>query len=134
MEQTKLFDRKKAKGADERERLVLYALGEFQARGLALVGRELPLDRLRGALRRASEDLNVEELEDEAACAAFESLGAQVGRVPSFVAKHPYRVTVWAELAERARKFYEEQATAAGGEAAGAGDEATDGKKGRRDD
>ena len=114
MEQPKLFDRKKVEGSDEREHLTLYALGEFQARGLALVGRELPLDRLRGALRRASEDLGVEELDDAAAVAAFESLGAQVRRVPSFVAKHPYRITVRAELAERARKFYEEQTATAG--------------------
>lgn len=109
MEQAKLFDRKKVKGSAESERLALYALGEFQARGLALAGRELPLDRLRGALRRAAEDLEVEELEDEAAVAAFASLGAQVRRVPPFVAKRPYRIIVATDLAERAREFYEEQ-------------------------
>jgi hypothetical protein len=109
MEQTKLFDRKKVEGAADAERLALYALGEFQARRLALTGRELPLDRLRGALRRAAEDLGVEELSDEASVAAFESLGARVRRVPPFVAKHPYRVTVGAELSERAREFYEQQ-------------------------
>lgn len=109
MEQRKLFDRKKVEGAADAERLVLYALGEFQARGLALAGRELPLDRLRGALRRAAEDIGVEELSDEASVAAFESLGARIRRVPPFVAKHPYRVTVGDELSERAREFYEEQ-------------------------
>ncbi|MCA1631436.1 MAG: hypothetical protein LC785_12920 [Acidobacteria bacterium] len=119
MEQTKLFDRKKVEGAADAERLALYALGEFQARGLALAGRELPLDRLRGALRRAAEDLGVEELSDEAAVAAFESLGARVSRVPPFVAKHPYRVTVGAQLAERAREFYEEQTTKSAEETAG---------------
>ena len=122
MEQPKLFDRKKVEGAADAERLALYALGEFQARGLALAGRELPLDRLRGALRRAAEDLGVEELSDEASVAAFESLGARVSRVPPFVAKHPYRVTVGAQLAERAREFYEEQTTeSAEGTAEGAG-------------
>jgi hypothetical protein len=109
MEQTKLFDRKKVEGAADAERLVLYALGEFQARGLALTGRELPLDRLRGALRRAAEDLGVEELSDEESVAAFESLGARIRRVPPFVAKHPYRVTVGDKLSERAREFYKEQ-------------------------
>ena len=121
MEQTKLFDRKKVEGAADAERLALYALGEFQARGLALAGRELPLDRLRGALRRAAEDLGVEELSDEASVAAFESLGARVRRVPPFVAKHPYRVTVGAELSERAREFYEEQKRSAGEPAGGEG-------------
>lgn len=109
MEQAKLFDRKKVEGAADAERLVLYALGEFQSRGLALAARELPLDRLRGALRRAAEDLGVDELSDEASVAAFESLGARIRRVPPFVAKHPYRVTVGAELSELAREFYEEQ-------------------------
>jgi hypothetical protein len=122
MEQAKLFDRKKVGGAADAERLALYALGEFQARGLALAGRELPLDRLRGALRRAAEDLGIEELSDEASVAAFESLGARVRRVPPFVAKHPYRVTVGAELSERAREFYEAQTTKPSGETAGGED------------
>ena len=117
MEQPKLFDRKKVEVAADAERLVLYALGEFQARGLALTDRELPLDRLRGALRRAADDLGVEELGDEASVAAFESLGARIRRVPPFVAKHPYRVTVGAELSARAREFYDEQKSA--GETAG---------------
>jgi len=108
MSKTPLFDaEKKADGVDA-ERVVLYALGDFQARGLALAGRELPLDRLRGALRRAAEALGVEELEDEQAAAAFDSLGAKVRRVPSFVAKHPFRVVVHEELAERARLFVQE--------------------------
>ena len=109
MEQPRLFDRKKVGETAQAERLALYALGEFQSRGLALAGRELPLDRLRGALRRAAEDLEVEELDDESAVAALSSLGARVRRVPPFVAKHPYRVTADAELAGRARQFYEEQ-------------------------
>jgi hypothetical protein len=122
MEQSKLFESKRAADAPERERVVLYALGEFQSRGLALAGRELPLDRLRGALRRASEDLEIEELDDESAVTAFEFLGARVRRVPPFVAKHPFRVTVGDELASRARKFYEEQTAHAGDDAADAGE------------
>jgi hypothetical protein len=109
MEQPKLFDRKKVEGVEQGEQLALYALGEFQSRGLALAGRVLPLDRLRGALRRAAEELGVEEITDEAAVAALASLGAQVRRVPPFVAKHPYRVTAGSELCERARKYYAER-------------------------
>jgi hypothetical protein len=109
MEQPKLFDRKKIESREDAERLALFALGEFQARGKALAGRVLPLDRLRGALRRAAEVFESEELSDESAVAAFSSLGAQVSRVPTFVAKHPYRVTVRDELAERARRFFDEK-------------------------
>jgi hypothetical protein len=119
MEQTKLFERKKVGDAAEVEQLALYALGEFQARGKSLAGRELPLDRLRGALRRAAEDLETEELEDEAAAAAFASLGAQVRRVPPFVAKHPYRIIVATALAERAREFYEKLSSRTSGETSG---------------
>ncbi|MER3428222.1 MAG: hypothetical protein C4334_08990 [Pyrinomonas sp.] len=88
--------------------IVLRALGDFQSRGKVLAERELPLDRLRGALRRAAEAYGAEELSDERATAALQALGAQVRRVPSFFAKHPYRVTVPAELADRARRLYEE--------------------------
>ena len=83
--------------------LVLHALADFQSRGLVLAGRELPLDRLRGALRRAAKALEVEELSDERAAAAFRKLGAKVRVVPSFVAKHPFRVTVPEKLAKKAR-------------------------------
>ena len=91
----------------EIEKLTLYALGEFQSRGKVLAGRELPLDRLRGALRRAAEVLGVEEPGDEQAVSTLEALGARVRRVPPFVAKHPFRVTAPPELAERARLFFE---------------------------
>ena len=111
MKQRTLFDKRSSENADGGEQLTLYALGEFQARGKVLAGRVLPLDRLRGALRRASEFMGSEEPDDEAAAAALAALGAQVGRVPPFVAKHPYRVTVPPELAERALKFYEENLT-----------------------
>ena len=108
MKQPTLFDETKNAGRDGGERLTLYALGEFQARGLTLANRELPLDRLRGALRRASEALGCDEPDDESAARSFDALGAHVTRVPPFVAKHPYRVTVPADLAARALKFYEE--------------------------
>ena len=90
------------------EQMVLRALGDFQARGKVLAERELPLDRLRGALRRAAEAFDVEEMTDEQAATTLISLGASVRQVPSFVAKHPYRVTVQTELAERGRLAYQE--------------------------
>ena len=108
MRQPTLFEKRSGEGAVDASRVVLYALGDFQARGLALAGRELPLDRLRGALRRAAEALGVEELEDEQSAAALSSLGATVRRVPTFFAKHPFRVVVREELAERARLFVQE--------------------------
>jgi hypothetical protein len=112
MTQPNFFEREKAGGTDA-ARLVLYAFGEFQARGKVLAERDLPLDRLRGALRRAAESLGVEELDDEQASEAMSALGARVRRVPSFFAKHPYRVTVPAPLAERAQDFYRQQRSAA---------------------
>ncbi len=105
MSQQTFFDGEPPDGGPEAERLVLYALGDFQARGLVLAGRDLPLDRLRGALRRAAETFGVAELDDEQAVEAMSALGARVRRVPSFFAKHPYRVTVPAPLAERAQDF-----------------------------
>src|SRR5213080_4520758 len=109
MDQPTLFQPRKGGRAPTGEQLVLYALGEFQARGKTLAERELPLDRLRGALRRAAETTGSDELSDEAAAAAFQALGAHVRRVPPFVAKHPFRVTVPQELAARAREFYQQQ-------------------------
>lgn len=106
MRQPTFFDKEsggKGVGAD---RVLLYALGEFQERGKALAGRDLPFDRLRGAFRRAAEAFGVEELGDEEAAASLGALGAQVRRVPTFVAKHPFRVLVPAPLAEKARGFF----------------------------
>ena len=93
-------------GGHDATRILLYALGEFQARGLVLAGRDLPLDRLRGAFRRAAEAFGAQELADEEAAAALTSLGANVRRVPNFVAKHPFRVVVPEPLAESARAFF----------------------------
>ncbi len=102
MEQPTLFSF--AETAPDDVTVALHALADFQARGLALAGRELPLDRLRGALRRAAEALATTELTDERAAAALQALGAQVRRVPVFVAKHPFRVIIPEALAERARQ------------------------------
>ena len=108
MRQPTLFDRKSEEGAVAFEQVVLYALGDFQARGKILAERDLPLDRLRGALKRACEAHGIAELSDEQAVAAFSALGANVRRVPSFVAKHPFRVIVPAELAQHAATTFQE--------------------------
>ncbi|HMF54912.1 MAG TPA: hypothetical protein VK619_01015 [Pyrinomonadaceae bacterium] len=107
MRQPTLFERTKGRDAKSAEELALYALGDFQARGKVLAGRNLPLDRLRGALKRASEAFGAEELSDEEAVRAFQSLGAEVHRVPPFVAKHPFRVIVPEDLATRALEAFE---------------------------
>lgn len=90
----------------EIELVMLHALGEFQARGKLLAMRELPLDRLRGAFKRAAEKFEIDELSDETIAGNLEKLGAKIVKVPSFVAKHPFRVTVQPDLAEKAKVFY----------------------------
>lgn len=112
MRQPTLFEGRNKQAAVETERVVLYALGDFQARGKVLAARDLPLDRLRGALKRAAEVHGVEELSDEEAVTAFRALGAQVREVPPFVAKHPFRVIVPTALAERAKLDYQEMCAA----------------------
>ncbi|HSK70078.1 MAG TPA: hypothetical protein VK892_00175 [Pyrinomonadaceae bacterium] len=107
MEQPTLFD-SDTKNA-EIEQVLLYALGEFQSRGKVLAMRELALDRLRGAFKRAAEKFNLEEFSDEKIAENLEKLGAKVVQVPSFVAKHPFRVTVSQNTAERALQFYNEK-------------------------
>jgi hypothetical protein len=109
MKQTELFAEKKAEAASDPERVVLYAFADFQLRGKALAERELPLDRLRGALRRAAEVFGVAELSDEEAATAIQTLGGRVRRVPPYVAKHPFRITVPTALAEHARSLYQDQ-------------------------
>ena len=108
MRQPTLFEKKRGPGVVDIELVVLYALGNFQSRGKVLAGRELPLDRLRGALRRASERFEINELDDELAVSTLEILGAEVRRVPTFVAKHPFRITVSNKLAIRAQRAYTE--------------------------
>ena len=93
----------------EIEKIILYALGDFQSRKKVLAERELALDRLRGAFKRAAETFEVEEPTDELIAETLEKLGAKVVRVPSFVAKHPFRITVQTELAERAFEFYKSE-------------------------
>ena len=109
MKQTELFAEKEATDASDLDRIVLYALADFQLRGKMLAERELPLDRLRGALRRAADAYGVAELSDESAAAVIQTLGGRVRRVPPYVAKHPFRVTVPAEVAERAKQFYRDR-------------------------
>lgn len=105
MDQPTLFESKSA----EVEKIILYALGDFQSRKKILAERELPLDRLRGAFKRACEVFGVEELTDEQIADSLEKLGANVKKRPSFVAKHPFWVTVQMELAERSALFYQNQ-------------------------
>lgn len=104
MNQPTLFDANNQK--IEIEKLLLYALGEFQSRGKVLAGRELALDRLRGAFRRASEKFQIDELEDETIVNSLEKMGARIVRKQSFVAKHPFRITVESDLAEQAKDLY----------------------------
>lgn len=91
------------------EKILLFALGEFQSRGKVLADRELPLDRLRGAFKRASEKFAVGEFSDEAIAEGLKRLGSKVIKVPSFVAKHPFRITVSNDLSERASMFFQER-------------------------
>ncbi len=107
--QPNLFESNVESNSDQAavEKVLLYALGEFQSRGKALAERELALDRLRGAFKRAAEKFGHEEFSDEALVQNLEQMGAKVKRVPSFVAKHPFRVTVQIKLAEAAKKFYQ---------------------------
>lgn len=108
MRQPTFFEKPDGQDAVDNERVVLYALGDFQMRGKVLAQRDLPLDRLRGAFRRATEAHGIEELSDEEVVSTLRALGAEVRQVPSFVAKHPFRVIVPEELAERSRVSYQE--------------------------
>jgi hypothetical protein len=90
----------------ETEKIILYALGDFQSRKKVLAERELALDRLRGAFKRACEKFGTEEISDEKLAEVLEKLGAKVVKLPSFVAKHPFRVTVSNGLAEKSSEFY----------------------------
>ena len=91
----------------EIEQILLFALGEFQSRGKVLADRELALDRLRGAFKRAAEKFGAEEFSDEQIVKNLEKLDAKIVRVPNFVAKHPFRVTVPNELAEQSNRVYQ---------------------------
>lgn len=106
-EQPNLFETKTS--ATEIERILLYALGEFQSRGKILAERELALDRLRGAFKRAAERFGATEFSDEEIAKGLEKLDAKVVKVPNFVAKHPFRVTVKSEVARRAFELYKNE-------------------------
>ena len=103
-QQPSLFDA----GTIEIEKILLYALGEFQSRGKILADRELALDRLRGAFKRAAEKFGTAEFSDEEIAKGLVKLNAKVIKVPTFVAKHPFRVTIQSDLAETAKKIYQE--------------------------
>lgn len=103
-EQPNLFEGQTENAAVET--ILLYALGEFQARGKLLANRELALDRLRGAFKRASDKFAAAEFSDEDLAKNLEKLGSKVVRVPSFVAKHPFRITISDDLAEQSKDFY----------------------------
>ncbi|HEX8639268.1 MAG TPA: hypothetical protein VF692_14455 [Pyrinomonadaceae bacterium] len=105
MNQPTLFEATEKKA--EIDKILLYALGEFQSRGKVLAERELALDRLRGAFKRACEKFEIGELPDEKIAEYLEKLGATVKKVPSFVAKHPFRITATIDLAEKAKEFYQ---------------------------
>ncbi len=90
------------------EAVLLYALGEFQSRGKVLAERELALDRLRGAFKRAAEKYNLKEFSDEEIAKGLQKLDAKVIKVPNFVAKHPFRITIQIDLAEKAKQIYQE--------------------------
>lgn len=101
-QQPNLFDVKTI----EVENILLYALGEFQSRGKLLADRELALDRLRGAFKRAAEKFGTEEFSDEEIARGLGKLKAKIVQVPNFVAKHPFRVTIHQSLANRAFEFF----------------------------
>jgi hypothetical protein len=104
MNQPNLFDLQTE--TVETAEVALFALGEFQSRKKQLAERELPLDRLRGAFRRAAEHYRIEELSDEIIAGILQKMGAKIVQVPTFVAKHPFRVTVQNDLAQNALEFY----------------------------
>lgn len=104
MNQPNLFERNIQTG--DIETVLLYALGEFQSRKKVLADRELALDRLRGAFKRAAEKYNLTEFSDEEIADGLQRLDAKVIRVQNFVAKHPFRVTIYQPLASRAFEFF----------------------------
>ncbi len=104
IEQPNLFEIESS--APEIEQILLYAMGEFQSRGKILADRELALDRLRGAFKRAAEKFGTAEFSDEQIVKNLEKLDAKIIRVPNFVAKHPFRITIYQSLARRAFEFF----------------------------
>lgn len=93
-------------GAASLPDVVLFALGEFQARGHKLADRELALDRLRYAVDRACDTFRVEPPSDKVLAAVLKDAGAKVVEIPNYFAKRPYRVTVTSALASQALTVY----------------------------
>ena len=98
-----LFDPKTSFEAAD---VLKYAMGDFQDRGFELAERELALDRLLGALNRAYTAFDIVPLNDETVAATLRGLGAKVDKLPGFVAKHPFRVTVSRKLAEESSEYF----------------------------
>lgn len=107
LDQPTLFGKKTDE--TQEEKVVLFALGEFQSRGFELIGRELALDRLLGAFKRAAEAFGFEEFSDEKIAGILDKLGAKIKKVPVYVAKHPFRITINAELAQNAFEIYKQE-------------------------
>jgi hypothetical protein len=107
MDQPTLFDRSDTTVSSEH--LTLFALGDFQSRGKLLAERELALDRLLGAFRRAAEFFDVVYPSDKEIVASLRALGVRVVEVPAFMAKHPFKILVPAEIAGRASEHYRDK-------------------------
>lgn len=105
--QPKLFETNKQTA--KTEKVLLYALGDFQNRGFELVGRTLPLDRLLGAFKRAFEHFETAEISDTEIAECLKNLGAKIDEVPNYVAKHPFRITVYEELANIGLQTYKSE-------------------------
>jgi hypothetical protein len=116
LEQPGLFDA--GAGNVRIEEVVRYALGDFQSRGLDLAGRKLALDRLLGAFKRSFERFGIEPLNDAELAEALSNAGALVEEVPGYVAKHPYRVTVPASLADAGLELFNERSSEEASESA----------------
>ena len=89
------------------DEVVFVALGDFQHRGFELAGRRLALDRLLGAFRRTFERYGIPPLSDDEIAERLGHSGAFVERVPGYVAKHPYRITVPRGLAKSCLEKFE---------------------------
>lgn len=107
MNQPKLFEQSTDSAA--LEDVLLYALGDFQSRGKVLIGRELALDRLHGAIQRAFQEFGVAELGDDVVADGLRQLGANVVEVPTYVAMRPYKVTVSEEIGRQAFALFTER-------------------------
>ncbi|MEZ5306621.1 MAG: hypothetical protein R2684_05670 [Pyrinomonadaceae bacterium] len=86
--------------------VVRFALGDFADRGFELAGRELALDRLMGALKRAYGIFDILPLDDRIVADTLRNLGAEVTEVPDYVAKHPFRFVVPEKVGKDALEFF----------------------------